>query len=237
MVDYAVPPPPSEHRSVDIARVLRDAEFGRLRWLAEGRAPYDDLYNATAQLFELLERRGVRFVLVGGLALLQYVDGRNTSDIDLIVAVSDLEAVPEVEVTSRDGDFARGRFHGIQLDFLLTANALFEHVRAHYTTVREFNGRALPCATVEGLLLLKLYALPSLYRQGDFGRSNLYEADIAALMHAYHPEVGPLLDTLQAHLLPTDIEALGDILTDIQRRVARFGATSEPDDDPTLPPP
>jgi hypothetical protein len=75
-------------RSLDIARVLRDAEFGRLQWFGEEPEPYDRLYAATARLFDLLAERQVDFVLVGGLAMLQYVTGRNTSDIDLIIARS-----------------------------------------------------------------------------------------------------------------------------------------------------
>lgn len=42
-------------------------------------------------------------------------------------------------------------------------------------------------ATVEGLLLLKLYALPSLYRQGSL-RVSIYEnKNVAALLYTYRP--------------------------------------------------
>jgi hypothetical protein len=43
----------------------------------------------------------------------------------------------------------------------------FARVYQAYSTVQEFLDRDIPLATVEGLLLLKLYALPSLYRQGN----------------------------------------------------------------------
>ena len=55
------------------------------------------LSQAVDRLFDLLEQRKVDYLLVGGIALLQYVDGRNTEDIDLIVAVSALERLPEVQ--------------------------------------------------------------------------------------------------------------------------------------------
>ena len=54
----------------------------------------------------------------------------------------------------------------------------------------------MPCATPEGLILLKLYALPSLYRQSELRRANLYEADLAALLLAAHPTMEPLFQEL-----------------------------------------
>jgi hypothetical protein len=76
---------------------------------------------------------------------------------------------------------------------------------------------------VEGLLLLKLYALPSLYRQGDFARVSLYENDIAVLVQAYSPDLPSLLQTLSEHLSASDLAELRSIVADIQERIARFG--------------
>jgi hypothetical protein len=76
---------------------------------------------------------------------------------------------------------------------------------------------------VEGLLLLKLYALPSLYRQGNFARVGLYENDIAMLMHDYQPDLGPLFEELEPHLSASDIATLRDIVADIRHRIERFG--------------
>jgi len=42
--------------------------------------------------------------------MLQYLEGRNTEDIDLIMPCSALERLPELQVETRDGDFARSRF-------------------------------------------------------------------------------------------------------------------------------
>ena len=44
-------------------------------------------------LFEELETKQVDYVLVGGVALLSYVDGRNTQDIDLIAPTASLAAL------------------------------------------------------------------------------------------------------------------------------------------------
>lgn len=47
---------------------------------------------------------------------------------------------------------------------------------------QQFGDRSIRCATIEGLIILKLYALPSLYRQGNFDRLSLYENDIPQLL-------------------------------------------------------
>jgi hypothetical protein len=180
------------------------------------------LPEAVEKLFEVLHEREIDYLLVGGVATLGYVEGRNTEDIDLILAVSDLEKLPEITVESRDADFARGTFERLRVDLLLSSNPLFEKVGRHYATNMRFVERGVRCATVEGLLLLKLYALPSLYRQGNFSRVGLYENDIATLMQAYKPALEPLLEELSSHLSTDDLTAVRDIVSEIQARIERF---------------
>jgi len=120
----------------------------------------DFLIETVASFFSLLRERQIEYVLVGGIALLQYIEGRNTEDIDLIMAVSSLERMPELLVETRDEDFARGKFGELKVDVFLTSNALFDQVRQRFTTTQRFVEQDIPCATVEGLILLKLYALP-----------------------------------------------------------------------------
>jgi hypothetical protein len=182
----------------------------------------DSLLQDVARLFTLLHERHIEYVLVGSVAMLQYVEGRNTEDIDLIIALSDIHKVPEIVVTSQEASFARGKFGEVQIDFLLTRNPLFEKVRQQYVAMRPFAEQDISCATVEGLLLLKLYALPFLYRQGNFARVGLYENDIATLMHAYQPVLDPLFDALAQHLSASDLAALRGIVADIQQRIGRF---------------
>lgn len=110
----------------------------------------------------------------------------------------------------------------MQIDILLTRNRLFEKVRQGYATRQHFVERDIPCATVEGLLLLKLYALPSLYRQGNFARVGLYENDIATLMFSYRPNLEPLFSELAQHLSETDLTAIQQIVTEIEQRLDRF---------------
>jgi len=211
----------AEAREVHIGKVVRNAvlfNFGNRGGAVKG----DDLLQAVSRLFVLLGERRTDYLLVGGIALLKYVEGRNTEDIDLIMALSSLEKLPEIRIEKRDDDFARGTFEGLQVDLLLTSNQLFEKVRQRYATTQRFVEREIPCATVEGLLLLKLYALPSLYRQGNFARVALYEGDIATLMHDYRPPVEPLFEELKDHLGATDLSSLRKIAREIQERIERF---------------
>lgn len=182
----------------------------------------DSLFEDVERLFAVLDEREVDYVLVGGVAMLRYVEGRNTEDVDLIFAFSDLEKLPELEIEDEDADFVRGRFGRLRVDLLLTRNPLFDKVKRQYATTERFFEGDIPCATVEGLLVLKLYALPSLYRQGDFARVGLYENDVATLMQAYRPPLEPLLSELTGHLSPTDLAAVRDIVAELQQRIERF---------------
>jgi hypothetical protein len=47
-----------------------------------------------------------------------------------------------------------------RIDILLTKNPLFAKVAEKYTTTKQFMDRTIRCATGEGLILLKLFALP-----------------------------------------------------------------------------
>jgi hypothetical protein len=207
---------------VHIGEVVRNAIAFKPGNHQEPSVNSDPLIETVGRFFTLLRERQVEYVLVGGIALLQYIEGRNTDDIDLITAVSSLERLPELVVETRDDDFARGRFGDLKVDVLLTSNPLFDEVRRLYTTSRHFVEQDIPCATVEGLILLKLYALPSLYRQGNFTRVGLYENDVATLLHAHNPPVERLLEELARYLSESDITQVKQIVNEIQQRISRF---------------
>ncbi|MFP4031921.1 MAG: hypothetical protein ACLFTV_10195, partial [Desulfococcaceae bacterium] len=191
----------------------------------ENGVPMDHLLETVSTLFDLLAEREADYLLVGGIALLQYVEGRNTEDIDLIMAMSDIRKIPEMDLTHQEAHFARGQFEGLRIDFLLTENPVFDRVKRTHSTVKPFAERDIPCVTVEGLALLKLYALPSLYRQGNFARVGLYENDLATLLHGYREalDMESLLDQLAPHLGDADVSALREIIADIEQRIDRFG--------------
>lgn len=86
MIGPVPPASPSLRRRDDLGAILRDA------LLLELESPMNEeaLLARTEGLIRALADDGIPHVLVGGLALLQYLDGRNTRDIDLILAVEDL---------------------------------------------------------------------------------------------------------------------------------------------------
>lgn len=122
----------------------------------------------------------------------------------------------------------RGRYQSLQIDFLLTKNPLFAYVQRYHVTEQKFVEQTIYCATIDGLLLLKLYALLSLYRQGNFARVGLYENDIATLLYYHKPDIASLLAILTKYISATDLMAIEETLTDIQKRITRFQG-SEPD--------
>jgi hypothetical protein len=213
--------------AIHIGRVIQNAIVFNFKRSRGGAVDTDNLLQTVARLFELLDERGVEYLLVGGIALLQYIEGRNTEDIDLIVAVASLEKLPEIEVAEQNEYFARGKLSGLKIDLLLTRNPLFLIVQRSYAVTQQFLERAIPCANVEGLLLLKMYALPSLYRQGSFARVSTYENDIATLMHDYKPEIEPLFTELAPHLSQTDLAAVREIIVEIRQRIERFDESSD----------
>jgi hypothetical protein len=208
--------------STQIGDVIRNAVvFNIKNWLG-GMMNSDSLIQSVQDFFTILEQRKIDYVLVGGIAILHYIEGRNTQDLDVLMAVSSLEKLPELTVSSQDMYFVRASYNELQIDILLTHNPLFKKVHSQYSKVERFLDRNIPLATVEGLLLLKLYALPSLYRQGNFARVGIYENDIATLLHDYQPDVSPLLRELSQYVNESDLAEIKGVVSDIQNRIKRF---------------
>ncbi|MEL6470119.1 MAG: hypothetical protein AAFQ74_10355 [Cyanobacteria bacterium J06623_4] len=182
----------------------------------------DNLTAIIDRLFKLLEERQVDYLLVGGVALLSYVDGRNTQDIDFIFSRKSLERFPELVVTEENKDFARANFGDLQVDLFLTDNQLFSLVQANYETEKTFGSLKVRTSTVEGLILLKLYALPSLYRQGKFDKVSVYETDILLLMLRHDVDIDGLLQVLTEYLLESDMQEINQVVADISKRMERF---------------
>ncbi len=113
------------------------------------------------------------------------------------------------------------------MNFLGTENPLFQRVASEFAEARRFaflaGERPIPCATPEGLMLLKLYALPSLGRQDRFERVTAHESDLASLLHAYPAtDTERLLRLLATHMTENDIAEVRGVLADIHRRLQRF---------------
>ena len=208
--------------SAQIGNVSRNAVAFNVKNWPGGSMNSDSLIQSVQDLFSVLEQRNTDYVLVGGIALLHYVEGRNTQDLDLLMALSSLEKLPELNISSQDMYFVRAEYGELQIDILLTKNPLFKKVHKKYSKEQRFLDRNINIATVEGLLLLKLYALPSLYRQSNFSRVGIYENDIATLLHDYEPDINALLVELSKFVNESDLAEIKNIVADIQKRIKRF---------------
>ena len=185
------------------------------------------LQETVENLFVMLTERNINYLLVGGVALLSYIEGRNTQDIDFIMSKADLAAIPEITITEENKDFARGKFETLQIDLLLTNNPLFDRIQKEYATESIFGSRAIRCVTVEGILILKFFALPSLYRQGNFNKVSIYENDITQLLLSYSIDLSKLLNVLADYVLASDLKKLQSTASDIQKRIQRFRSQSD----------
>ncbi|MGD0745353.1 MAG: hypothetical protein ABSA45_09375 [Verrucomicrobiota bacterium] len=226
-----------------VAEVLRDAwEADPRRWmdastlhsspatedgppqLREGAPPKPAMPvpQDAMDLFRLLAERRVDYLLVGGLAMLTYIKGRNTKDVDLLMSVAALEKLPELRIEDRNDLFARGKFRSIQVDLLLTKNPLFKIVAEKFATRHPFAELEVPAVTVEGLVVLKLYALPSLYRQFDMDRAAVYENDITMLIARHSPAVEPLTALASQYAEPGDKKELQKIISECCERAVKL---------------
>ena len=213
-----------------VAEVLLDAwEADPRRWMnappqlrdgAQSR-PAMPVPQDAMDLFRLLAERRVDYLLVGGLAMLTYIKGRNTKDVDLLMSVAALEQLPELKIEDRNDFFARGKFKSIQVDLWLTKNPPFKIVAEKFATQHAFDELAVPTATIEGMILLKLFALPSLYRQFDWERIHVYEGDVKTLLALHRPAMEQLFTLLEPHIPPTDLKELKKIVSEEQQRIAK----------------
>ena len=192
---------------------------------------FENLLASIPRLFDLLDERAVGYVLVGGIAMRVHSPGRNTQDIGLIIPEADLDRIHELRILDQNESFARAEFGQLQVDILLANHDLFDLVREKHARRESFVERSIVCATVKGLLLLKLFALPSLYRQGQFSRVEDYEHDISVLIREHRPSMELIFDELKHHLTASDLSEVRSIVAGIQQRIAdskaRFGGTSQ----------
>ena len=226
------PPAPGVVGAPHPGNILRNARLFNFRAhaTAESFMDADHIAAEIEELFDLLERRRAAYLLVGGIALLAHVPGRNTEDVDLILSVADQHRLePEVVLADPGSPFAVGRYKQLRVDYLDAGAPFFALIQRRYAERRRFEflrgGRELPCATPAGLMLLKLYALPHVTAQGDWRRVNAYEGDILSLWMAY-PELDPakLLAVLRPHVWEGGLFSLEhEVLPDLARRRQRLG--------------
>jgi len=176
-------------QSQTISTILRNASvFDIKNWREislNNQANFQGLpdSDSVSRLFETIKLQKINnYLLVGGIAMLNYIDGRNTEDIDLVFDEGQISRIDGLEVISRDQDFCRAQFENIQIDLLLTKNKVFKYVLQYCGSTTSYaDATNIAIASPKGLIILKLYALSSLYRQGKFDRATLDESDITQL--------------------------------------------------------
>ncbi len=78
---------------------------------------------------------------------------------------------------------------------------------------------------------MKLFALPSLYRQGDFGRVTIYEGDIAQLLQGAHIDAESLVAEIKSEILASDVSEMLKLVGELRERITRFENRPKPLDD------
>lgn len=211
---------PSGLQLLDPGKIIALAHAANPReWGKDMPAQYPQLLH---DFLRILQERKIPFVVVGGIALLNYIHGRNTEDINLILSAPRLTDLPELVVRDRNEMFARADFGGLQVDLLFLEHPLFAEIAQRFSAPIQYQIGSIPTATVEGLILLKLFALRSLYRQFDLDRVTIYEADVTQLLDRTARVDGFFLGILAKHLPVSDLKKVGSILHESRQKIRRL---------------
>jgi hypothetical protein len=139
-----------------------------------------------------------------------------------VLALREIKDLPEIIIESHDEHFALARFRSLRVDVLRSEIGFFREVKEKNCERMMFAGREIPCATPLGLVLLKLHALPSLFRQFQHGKITLYEGDIQMLLEKYPQSHTAVMAGLQPFVSPSEWKELDRILADIEQRIERI---------------
>ncbi len=175
------------------------------------------------KLIELLETKGIDYALVGGVAMMAIApNARATDDYDFIGQRSDFENLSELSKVSSDQNFGRYRHNQTIVDTLFVENPVFAYALKTYQADCTIAGRTIRSLSPSGIALLKLYALPSLYLQGQHVRVATYEQDLEVLF-IVDPKINEdaLLKFLSKHLVQSQIAELKNACEDIRRKLSR----------------
>jgi len=157
-----------------------------MRSLAFWKAVVADKANFLESLIGLLEERGVRYCAIGGVAVNAYVEPVVTEDLDLVVAVDQIESVESL---------LREHFSVKRFPYTLNVSAPDSNLRVQIQTdpcyagfaerasPREVLGLTLPVATLEDVLQGKVWAAMNPERRASKKKKDLL--DIFRLLEAY----------------------------------------------------
>jgi len=174
-------------------------------------------------LVELLENKGVDYALVDEVAMMAIApEAHPTDDYDFIGCRSDFEKISELSPVSADKNFGRYRHNETIVDTLFVENPVFAYAIQQFQTDCLIGGKKVRSLSPSGIALLKLYALPSLYIQGQRIRVATYEQDLEVLFIVDSEiDEDALLQFLSKHLLESQVLELKNTCEDIRRKLAR----------------
>ncbi len=205
---------------VHIGQVIRNGvEYDPKNW-KPGFEMAETLPTAVVDLLRELSKRESPFAIAGGIAMLAHVPGRNTQDLDLVMSPSDLLAIEGITSREASTDFLLADYRGLRVDVLSAKNKLFANVLRSHVALTEFVEGTFPCVTPVGMAILKLFALPSLYRQGDTTRIRIYESDVLGLLDAFDIDDTEILRAIEPHLLASDADELRRLVAELRVRIA-----------------
>ena len=145
--------------------------------------------NALESLISRLEEHGIRYCLIGGQAVNAYVEPLVSLDLDLVVAIGQLEQVETLLAES----FEVKRFpHSLNVSLPQSDIRVQIQTDQRYAsfperaTPRNVLGLTLPVASLEDVLQGKIWAALDPARRGSKRQKDL--ADIARLLEAF-PEL------------------------------------------------
>ncbi len=195
--------------------------FNIKNWFDNQKMNADNLPQSVDKFLKLLSQNKIDIVIVGGIALLSYMQDRNTQDLDLIVSKADFYKIaPSLKVVEADENFANCEtFDGLKVDFLFTDNAIFNCVKKGFCQKRDYQEGSFYIATVEGLVLMKLYAWADLRFNGQLfddkfllTKSLRYKNDIEVLLLNYEVNLTPLEKMLKKNLDASKFGLVKDLI-------------------------
>ncbi|MBE7433044.1 MAG: nucleotidyl transferase AbiEii/AbiGii toxin family protein [Anaerolineales bacterium] len=145
-----------------------------------------DHSNLLENLIALLRDRDIQFCVIGGQAVNAYVEPLVSLDLDLVVAVHQIERVESL----LEKQFTVKRFpHSLNISMPGSDVRVQVHTDARYASflerasTRTVLGMELPVANVEDILQGKVWAVSDTERRGSKRQKDL--ADIARILESY----------------------------------------------------
>jgi hypothetical protein len=161
-----------------------------------------DQSNLLESLISLLNEKGIRFCVIGGQAVNAYVEPLVSLDLDLVVAVDQLDQVEKL----LESHFDLKKFpHSLNVGMPGSDLRVQIQTDERYSSfverasVRTVLGMTLPVASVEDVLQGKIWAVLDPGRRGSKRQKDL--ADIARLLEKYPNLSAQVPQEVRARLL------------------------------------